>query len=176
MIKFEKLMKAIKGLETDEISSLKKVETGDSTYSSQHNSIVWGIGDLGPQNSGTCSDVISMTQAAEMTADSRKVFSTTEIEENLKMPKYLPTPMESSEDLSNYLFLVKNLLHEIEVLQYKLDHHVGKIFRESIKDAHIRTTELLLAKHGYERIFRVFNQALCENANVSLHIKICHGA
>jgi hypothetical protein len=107
-----------------------------------------------------------MAPTTEMATDSGNVSKTVEIEENLEIPKCLPTPMESSEDLSNYLLLVKTLLHEVEVLQYKLDFRIRDTFRDSIKDAHIRTTDLLLAKHGHERIFRVFNQALCEHANV----------
>ena len=95
---------------------------------------------------------------------------TVEIERKIDMAKCLPTPMESSEDLSNYFFLVKHLWHEVEVLHDKLDYRIKEMFRDSIKDAHIRATDLLLAKHGHERIFRVFNEASYEHSYVGSHI------
>ena len=91
---------------------------------------------------------------------------TVEMKRKIDMARCLPTPMESSEDLSNYFFLVKNLWHEVEVLHDKLDYRIKEMFRDSIKNAHIRATDLLLAKHGHERIFRVFNEASYEHSYV----------
>jgi hypothetical protein len=78
----------------------------------------------------------------------------------------LPGSMESSEDLSNYVILFKKLLHEVEALHYKLDYKIRETFRDSIKYAHIQSADLLIAKHGHERIFWAFNQALYKQAKV----------
>ena len=162
-------MKAIEGLEIskDENRPLKKVKTSDSTYSSQHDSLHSSVSDLQWQDSGNDSTMINMVQSIEIEAKCQTTSAKVAVEEGPVAPRCLPPPLESSEDLSHYIFLVKNLLHEVEVLQYKLDHQIRETFRDSIKDAHIRTTDILTARHGHQRIFRVFNEALQEHANVS---------
>jgi hypothetical protein len=63
--KFEKLMKAIEGLEiskkTDKARPSKRVKTIDSTYSSQHNSIWSSVDDLGQEDSEINSGFVNMS-------------------------------------------------------------------------------------------------------------------
>ena len=68
------------------------------------------------QDSGIRVDFVKIAGCTGIGASSKNVFKTIGVRGNLKVPKYLPTPMESARHLSNYLSLIKTLLREIELL------------------------------------------------------------
>lgn len=167
--KFEQLTKAIEGLEISrETNGLKKVPTNDSTYSSQHDSSRSSISDLRRHENVGSSVLVNVVQIHEIEDITQPATKKRRVREEADPPAYsLPHPLESSEELSHYCTLVKNLLNEVEDVQYKLEHQTRGSFRKGILDSHLSTTENLVAKHGHDRIWRIFSAALGEKANVS---------
>jgi hypothetical protein len=164
--RFDQLTNAIEGLaiENDEKRELKKVKMNDSIHFSQHDLGRSSLFELRRENTGKSSMQVKVEEIEDENGSLKKQKVQHETE-SFKVSR--PSPLDSSEELSHYCTLVKNLLNEIEAVQYKLDHRVRHSFGEGIKRSHRRTTHILTAKHGHERICRIFGQAWAEKIDVS---------
>jgi hypothetical protein len=143
------------------------VKTNDSTYSCQHDSSRSSLLELRREDTGSSDVLVNKVQVEEIEDEDRSSKKLKMQHGSDPLRVSMPPPFESSEELSHYCALVKNLLHEIEAVQYKLGRGVRSSFRDGIKRSHRRTTDILTAKHGHERICRIFSQAWAEKIDVS---------